>query len=177
MTAFNRHIHERLCKLAGLLGILLLSTPLIRPAYSADLLVGDRAYNFTLKSESGENLNLKEHRGYVILVTFWASWCTHCLRQLEALTPLYDQYEQDGFKIWAIGVDPDQQQARLSAKMLHLPYTLMFDPENHVMRRYHVRDIPTTLLIDRDGIVRARFEAQDKDMTQEYQRQLLAILK
>ena len=144
---------------------------------SRELYIGDSAYDFTLKSESGKNLRLDEQRGYLLLVTFWASWCTHCQRQLESLIPIYDRYEKEGLKIWAVSIDDNTREAHFQKQQLQLPFTVLYDPERVLMAKYHVKDIPTAILIDRDGRIQHVFEEHNKDLVNDYEQAILSILK
>lgn len=163
--------------IALLCTVFALSSLWVTTVQSRELYIGDSAYDFTLKSESGKNLRLDEQRGYLILVTFWASWCTHCQRQLESLIPLYDRYEKEGLKIWAVSIDDNPKEAHFQKRQLQLPFTVLYDPERALMARYHVKDIPTAVLIDRDGRIQHVFEEHNNDLVQGYEQAILSILK
>ena len=63
------------------------------------------APDFTLESRSGENLRLEDHRGEVVMLNFWASWCGPCRQEMPLMDELYSQYKDLGFTILAVNVD------------------------------------------------------------------------
>lgn len=156
---------------------LMLASTLLLPAPLFAIEEGERAFDFTLKSASGENLRLEEQRGKIILLIFWASDCTHCQRQLQALSSWHESYDQDGVEVWAISMDRDQDAAADQAQRWGLTHRILFDPEREVMRDYRISDVPTALLLDRDGRVQQTFTGfHPQDLTT-YETSLLAILK
>lgn len=150
---------------------------MLLPVTAAAIEEGERAFDFTLKSASGENLRLEEQRGKIIMLIFWAGDCTHCQRQLQALTAWHRNYQQDGVEVWAISMDRDIDAAAAQAQRWGLPHRILFDPEREVMRDYRIVDVPTALLLDRDGRVQQIFAGfHPQDLTA-YETSLLAILK
>lgn len=119
---------------------------------------GEQAPDFTLpRLDSQESrLQLSELRGSVVYVDFWASWCTPCLQSLPAVNELYQEYHERGFEVVAVTVDREIPAARQFLEDLEVPldYRVVSDVENAVMHEYGVRGMPTSFLIDRDGVVR-----------------------
>jgi peroxiredoxin len=144
---------------------------------ATERLLGDRAEDFTLKSASGENVRLREQRGKVILLVFWASHCQHCQRQLQALNALHDRYATDGFVVWAVSLDHHAEVAIEQARRWQLKHQILFDPDHAITRLYRVNDVPTALLLDRDGRVQKLFNGFHPNELPQYEASLLAILK
>ena len=69
------------------------------------------APDFTLESRSGENLRLEDHRGEVVMLNFWASWCGPCRQEMPLMDELYSQYKDLGFTILAVNVDENREEA------------------------------------------------------------------
>ncbi len=137
--------------------------------------VGTAAPDFTLKSSSGKNLKLSEHRGQVVMINFWASWCGPCRQELPLLNRLHEQYRKAGFTLLGVNVDDQPQAAQDMARQLGIGFPVLFDNDKLISRRYDVDAMPSTLLIDRDGKVRyvhrgfrpgyeARYETQIKEL-------------
>ncbi|MCG8673035.1 MAG: TlpA family protein disulfide reductase [Pseudomonadales bacterium] len=135
-----------------LLLITLLTLPSL--AWGADLFIGDKAKNFTLKSNLGENLRLSEQRGQVILMTFWATWCGPCTQQLKDFETLYQTHKEKGFQVWAVGMDEDPKESAFHGQKLGLSFPILFDGKHEVAKAYMVDDLPTTVIVDRDGEIR-----------------------
>ena len=116
--------------------------------------VGEMAPDFTLPAAAGGNVRLSEHRGEVVLLTFWSSRCSVCVAQLAALGNLQTTYRSAGLVTLAVSVDDDMKSATQFAKSHPARFPLLLDRLKDVGRAYNIELIPTTVLIDRRGRVR-----------------------
>jgi peroxiredoxin len=137
----------RLCAGASLL-LLMLSAP------ASPAAVGDMAPDFTLPAAAGGNERLSEHRGEVVVLTFWSSHCAVCVAHLAALGELQATYRSAGLVTLAVSVDDDMKSATQFAKSHPARFPLLLDRQKEVGRAYNVEQLPTTVLIDRRGRVR-----------------------
>src|SRR5215217_3951326 len=112
-----------------------------------------RAPVFTLNDTEGKALRLEEHRGEVVLLNFWATYCVPCLTELEAYRRLKERLADRGLRVIAISVDQPQTASRVRsfAQSRAFPFPVVFDPEQEVYRLYNVSALPTTVLLDRAG--------------------------
>jgi peroxiredoxin len=131
---------------------LLLALPWPGPATAAA--VGDLAPDFALPAAAGGNVRLSEHRGEVVLLTFWSSHCAVCVAQLAALGELQTTYRSAGLVTLAVSVDDDLWRAKQFARAHPARFPLLFDRAKRVSRDYRIERLPTTVLIDRRGRVR-----------------------
>lgn len=120
------------------------------------------APDFALPSMAGSNHRLSEHRGEVVAVVFWASWCGDCRRELERFERLRQTYGNVGFVVLGVNLDDDPARARALANAAGIGYPVLSDPGKDVARTYRVDDLPLIVLIDRQGVVRARHDALDE---------------
>jgi peroxiredoxin len=127
---------------------------LLQPATAAAIAVGEMAPDFTLPAAAGGNVRLSEHRGEVVLLTFWSSQCSVCAAQLAALGNLQTTYRSAGLVTLAISVDDDMKSATQFAKSHPARFPLLLDRLKGVGRAYSIELLPTTVLIDRRGRVR-----------------------
>jgi peroxiredoxin len=116
--------------------------------------IGQPAPDFTLKDMQGKNFNLTEQRGNIILINFWASWCGPCRKEMPVLQELQDKYQDLGVQVWGINVEQENQAGKDFLANLDLSFSIFFDETNKLSETYDVQAMPTTVLVDRDGIVR-----------------------
>ena len=154
--------------------LLLLCLPAI--SWGAELFVGDRARNFTLKSSLGENLRLSEQRGQVVFITFWAEWCSTCKAQLKALETLYQANKEKGFQVWAISLDENHEEAALHARDMGISFPVLYDREHDIAKAYEVDDLPLAVIVDRDGVIRYVKENYKSKYLSEYESQVSTLV-
>lgn len=121
------------------------------PSYG---LLGQPAPDFALRAVSGANVRVSEHRGEVVVVSFWSSRCTPCRTQLASLNRSFVTYQSAGLAMFGVGVDDDPKQALSFAQSAGVGFPMLLDPEKGVARNYAVDNLPMTVLIDRGGNVR-----------------------
>ncbi len=116
---------------------------------------GDAAPGFTLPALDGQaNVSLARHRGKVVWLDFWASWCPPCLRSLPELEKLRKQLPADDFQIVAVNLDEDKKKALKFLERHPVGYPSGSDPEGTLPEKYGLQTMPTSYLIDRSGVVR-----------------------
>jgi peroxiredoxin len=117
-------------------------------------LLGEPAPDFALRSFSGINVRLSEDRGDVVVLTFWGSQCGVCRRQLDLLDHSFSTYRSAGLHMYGVSVDDDAAHARQFVVAHPLTFAMLEDPAKEVARLYQIDNLPTTVLIDRGGVVR-----------------------
>lgn len=117
-------------------------------------LLGQSAPDFALRSFAGTNMRLSEDRGDVVVLTFWGSQCSVCRRQLGMLDRSFTTYRSAGLHMYGVSVDDDAARARQFVDAHRQGFMMLEDPAKDVARRYQIDNLPTTVLIDRGGIVR-----------------------
>jgi peroxiredoxin len=162
----------RLC----LVALALSGSPRSQAAEAPYALVGRAAPDFALHAAAGDTVRLSEHRGDVVVVTFWSSRCTPCRTQLAALNRSLATYRSAGLSIYGVGVDDDPAQARDFAHSAAVDFALLLDPAKTVSRNYQVDNLPMTVLIDRNGTVRHVLRDYSAASDALYLQQLRALL-
>jgi peroxiredoxin len=125
---------------------------------SASPRVGTRsaAPDFALRDLAGQTVRLSDHRGKVVLVNFWATWCVPCAAELPHLERLYAKYRDQGFIVLGISMDGPETSANVDphARRHGLSFPVLLDEETRVVGTYNPkRTAPFTVLIGRDGAV------------------------
>jgi len=138
-----------------MVGLTAAAAALLITSYVAALDEGARAPAFSGSAlAGGETLDLASHRGSVVLVDFWASWCEPCEQAMPALERLYQRYRGSGLVIIGVSEDRAENNARTFLSRTRVSFPVMFDGDHSVANRYRPATMPTTFLIDRRGVVR-----------------------
>lgn len=115
-----------------------------------------QAADFALRDTEGRLVRLSDHRGKVVLVNFWATWCVPCAAELPHLQRLYEAYGAQGFVVLAISMDGPESVAEVvpRARRYGLTFPVLLDEETRVVAEYNPkRSAPFTALIGPDGVV------------------------
>tara|TARA_B110000467_G_C18310144_1_gene477530 strand:- start:237 stop:707 length:471 start_codon:yes stop_codon:yes gene_type:complete len=141
------------------------------------LTIGQTAPDFTLKNMQGKNLNLTEQRGSIILVNFWASWCGPCRKEMPVLQSLQDKYQDLGVEVWGINVEQENQAGKDFLADLDLSFSIFFDQTNMLSATYQVEAMPTTVIIDRSGVVRYIFRGYKDGYEKKYAKAIKKLIR
>ena len=140
-------------------------------------ITGSAAPDFTLKSNSGENLKLSEFRGEVVLINFWASWCGPCRQEMPVLDELHRQYKALGFTVLGVNVEENSSAARKLLKEVQVSFPVLFDNESVVSKQYDVIAMPSTVLVDRDGNMRYIHKGYKPGLEDQYLQQIRNLIR
>jgi peroxiredoxin len=115
--------------------------------------------DFTLTDLHGNPWHLRELKGKVVLVNFWATWCPPCRKEMPDLQALYDKYQEQGFVVLSIS---DEEPAKVQPFITErkITYPVLLDPGRKVNEEFQVEGIPKSFVYDREG----KLVAQSMDM-------------
>jgi peroxiredoxin len=121
--------------------------------------VGAPPIDFIAKvRQTGETLSLSELKGKVVLLDFWATWCGPCVGELPNVQKTYGEFHDKGFDIVGISLDDDLDALDKFIKEKVMPWPQVADGkgwEAEIGRLYNVNGIPFTVLVGRDGLIKA----------------------
>ena len=118
-------------------------------------------YEFSLTTSSNKLLESQALMGQVVLIDFWATWCGPCMKQMPNLKKLYEKWSPEGLTIFGVSFDKSSAAAEAAYREFEVPWELHVIPGDEDNRRLwaeatRITDIPTILLIDQSGILRAQ---------------------
>ena len=116
--------------------------------------VGKPALDFQVTDLKGEELSLEKHRGQVVLLDFWATWCGPCIAEMPKVKKTYEKYKDQKFQIIGISLDRSIEPLETYIEKEGLGWLHYWDKSGKVSGQYKVRAIPSTFLIDGEGIIR-----------------------
>jgi len=118
------------------------------------LKIGAAAPDFTQVNVDGKPVTLSSFKGKVVLIDFWASWCSPCRQEIPNIVNQYKQYKDKGFEIISVSLDNSRAKWLLALKQEGMSWPQLSDlkgESNAVARLYGVSAIPATFLVDKDG--------------------------
>jgi cytochrome c biogenesis protein CcmG, thiol:disulfide interchange protein DsbE len=98
-----------------------------------------------------DKLDLERFRGKVVLVDFWASWCTPCRQSFPWLNEMHAKYRDRGLVVIGINVDRERAEAERFLKQTPADFEIVYDPDGSLPARYKVPGMPSSYLFGRDG--------------------------
>lgn len=139
-----------------MLAVLGLAVARERPPWSAPL-VGRAAPDFTLTLFEGGTVRLADLRGRVVLVNFWASWCTACRQESPVLEWAWQTYRPGGLVVIGVNVWDRREDALAMMREFGKTYLNGPDPSGRILQDYGVTGIPETFVIDRAGRIARKY--------------------
>ena len=124
-------------------------------ATAAALEEGDRAPSFAAPSLTGPGtVELGKYRGKIVYLDFWASWCGPCLKAIPEIEEMRSEFPEDQFQIVAVNLDQKEKKALRFLEKNPIGYPSASDPKGRLPGQFGVETMPTSYLIDRDGVIR-----------------------
>ncbi len=109
------------------------------------------APDFALKDLNGQEVKLKDHRGKIVFLNFWATWCPPCREEMPSMEELFAEFKTRDFAMFAIDLRENPSEVKAFKEKMDLSFPILLDTDGSVGLEYAVRSIPTTYLVDREG--------------------------
>ena len=121
-------------------------------------------------------LDLSAYRGKVVMVDFWASWCAPCRLSFPFMQRMKDLYAHDGLVIVAVNVD--HSRARADGFLGGLPhdFRIVYDANGAIAGKYRINEMPTSILIGRDGRTRQIHRGYFDDKALAYEADIMELV-
>ena len=135
---------------------------------------GAQAPDFSLQDLDGKPLDLASYRGKVVLLDFWATWCTPCREEIPHFVEWQDKYREQGLQVIGISMDEGPKPVRNFYREFKMNYPVAVGTEKLATAYGGVLGLPITFLIDRDGKIAAKFVgAVDMNSVEQQMKSLL----
>jgi len=129
-------------------------SPVPEPTAPANPAIGAIAPDFRLLDLNGTEVALRDFRGQVVLLNFWATWCPPCRLEIPMFVEVYEELKDQGFVIVAVNMRESREKVAAFASEYEMSFPILLDPRVEVGARYLANSIPRNIVIDRDGVVR-----------------------
>jgi peroxiredoxin len=139
-------------------------------------LLGQPAPDLVARGLTGQNVRLSEHRGEVVVVSFWSGTCNTCRAQLEALDRIARTYGSAGLTVIGVNLDDNALRAEKFARAQDVNFQLLVATAKSTGRDFRVDRLPMILFVDRSGVLRVahrEFKSRDEAV---YVRELRKLL-
>jgi thiol-disulfide isomerase/thioredoxin len=110
--------------------------------------------SLVLKDLKGKSYNLAAHKGKVVLVNFWATWCPPCIEEMPSMQRLKEKMAGRPFVMLGVNSGEPRTDVDEFLKRIKVDFTILLDSDSSVTRRWKVFGLPTSFLVDRQGKVR-----------------------
>ena len=111
------------------------------------------APDFTLTTFDGDSYTLSDHKGQLIVINFWASWCGPCELEADALEQAWRQYEKHGVMFLGINYVDTENEALAYLKKWNITYPNGPDLRTSISQNYRIKGVPETYIVAQDGTV------------------------
>lgn len=139
--------------------------------------VGQPAPSFTLPSLwQDQAIGLSQFGGKVVYVDFWASWCAPCRTSFPLLNQLQQKLKDQGFEVVAINLDENKANAEKFLKDFPVGFTLLRDSKGEWADQYVVESMPTSFIVDRQGVIRNIHHGFSRDDINELEQKIVQLL-
>ena len=130
------------------------------------LIPGARAPVFEVPNLQGEPVSLEDHRGKIVLVNIWATWCPPCREEMPSMQRLYEEFQGEDFEILAVSVDAPTGQRGPDGRVggdvveftesMGLTFPILHDESGKLQYTYQTTGLPESFLLDRNGVIQRR---------------------
>ena len=115
---------------------------------------GLKVPDFTFPDINGKVVTLSNHRGKVVLVNVWATWCPPCRREMPSMQRLYEKFKGKNFEILAVSIDSEEREAVAPfMRKMNLTFPALLDPGETIRSLYGITGVPESFIIDKQGIL------------------------
>ncbi|MGP0567075.1 peroxiredoxin family protein [Nitrospina sp. 32_T5] len=112
------------------------------------------APNFELPTLNGGKISLKDYRGKVVFINFWATWCATCKVEMPSMQKVYDKFKDRGFEMLTISVDKDQKLIQPFMEEYNLTFPVLLDPDEEIAKQvYKTTGVPETFIVSKNGVI------------------------
>lgn len=119
---------------------------------------------------------LIEHKGDVIYIDFWASWCGPCRKSFPWMNKIQKQYNLEGFKVISINLDAEKRLAEKFLLETPADFRVIYDPKGKIAKHFKIQGMPSSMLIGRDGKIKSRHTGFFINKIPQYQQEIEQLL-
>ncbi len=139
--------------------------------------VGQPVSEIVLPDLEGGTFRLSEHRGKVVIINFWASWCPPCVDEMPSLERLHRALRDKGLEVVAISVDDSIEVIERFQRENGLSFTMLFDEDAKVAHGFQTFKYPETYIVDKEGRLLSKIVGPRNWITPAIMLEVVGLLK
>ncbi len=147
--------------------------------FSLSIVIGFSSNTYAQKvitSQAVLEQALDEHRGEVIYLDFWASWCGPCRKSFPWMNKIETKYKQQGFSVISVNLDANKALAAKFLNEMPASFTVIYDPKGKIAKHFKIQGMPSSMLIGRDGKIKSRHTGFFTNKISLYQQEIEQLL-
>ncbi len=146
--------------------LLFVSNLFVNYVFAADLVVGKPAPDIEAKLiDTGDTFQTAHMRGKVVIVNFWATWCAPCRAEMPAIHAYLEKHKAEGLEVLAISMDEARDLPAVKKVAQQYAFKVALKADSNIKGLGRIWRMPTTFVIDRDGILRKNGHVGDAEIT------------
>lgn len=119
---------------------------------------------------------LAKHKGDVVYLDFWASWCVPCRKSFPWMNTVQAKYQAQGFSVISVNLDADYALAQKFLQENSASFTVIYDPKGKLAKYFKIKGMPSSMLIGRDGKIKQRHTGFFTKKIPQYQQEIEQLL-
>jgi peroxiredoxin len=125
----------------------------LRQHQPAPLAIGERATDFSVPAVPSGSLDLKNYRGQIVVLNFWATWCPPCVEETPSLEQFAEKMRDHGVVVLGVSVDEDEKALQNFVRENGISFPIGRDPNRAISNGYGTFQYPETYIMDRHGVL------------------------
>ncbi|MNW36132.1 Peroxiredoxin [Fontibacillus panacisegetis] len=122
--------------------------------------IGDKPPAVKLLGLDGKVHTLDDYKGNAIVINFWATWCTYCVKEMPALQQQWEKWRDQGVVILGVNTGEDKMTVQNFTEQMGVDFPVLYDSNNEAVVRYGVVPMPTTFFVDKKGKIASIHEGE-----------------
>ena len=115
------------------------------------------AHALVLKDINGEEHDLQDYRGKVVLLNFWATWCPPCVEEIPSLGRLQQAFSKDDMVVLSVDIGESKKEVQAFLQQVPADFPVLLNPDGSTVKQWNIIAFPTTFVIGRDGIIKLAY--------------------
>ena len=157
--------------------LIVMSIALATTAHGEIRSLSGAAPDFSLPSNQGAPLQFSDLKGQVVMLNFWASWCTPCREEMPLIEALHQKYKRLGFTVYGVNVDRNPKKAQPLLDEFNISFPIGYDKKGKVSGLYDVSAMPSTVMVDRNGQLRYLHLGYETGHEKNYEQHIRQLLR